>query len=75
MAALDRERLHLFGSRVREVRERQGLTQEQLAEKAGLHRAVVGFVERGEREAGITNAWRLADGLQLPLSELTHGLH
>jgi len=66
----DRERLRAFGVRVRQMREEAGLTQEKLAEAAGVHRAEVGFVERAEREVGITLAWRLADGLDRPLSAL-----
>jgi transcriptional regulator with XRE-family HTH domain len=70
----DRERLRAFGARVRALREEAGLTQEKLAEAAGVHRAETGFVERAEREVGITLAWRLADGLDRPLSDLTQGL-
>ncbi len=67
----DRERLRAFGTRLRQLREEAGLSQEKLAEAAGVHRAEVGFVERAEREVGITLAWRLADGLGQPLSALT----
>lgn len=67
----DRERLRAFGARVRQLREEAGLSQEKLAEAAGVHRAEIGFVERAEREVGITLAWRLADGLGRPLSQLT----
>ena len=70
----DRERVLAFGSRVRELREAQGLSQEKLAEAADVHRAEVGFVERGEREVGVALAWRFADGLSVPLSELVKDL-
>jgi len=39
-----------------------------------LHRAEVGFVERAEREVGVTLAWRLADGLGVTLAELVEPL-
>lgn len=70
----DRQRVRLLGERVRSLREARGLTQEALAEAAGVHRAEVGFIERAEREIGVTLAWRLADGLGVPLAELVAGL-
>lgn len=70
----DSARLTAFGNRVRRLREERGLTQEKLAESADLHRAEVGFVERAEREVGVTLAWRLADGLGVTLAELLEPL-
>ncbi|MDP9460085.1 MAG: helix-turn-helix transcriptional regulator [Actinomycetota bacterium] len=70
----DRERVRAFGRRVRELREARGLSQEKLAEAAEVHRAEVGFVERGEREIGLALAWRFADGLSVPLQELVRDL-
>ena len=70
----DRERVRAFGLRVRELREARGLSQERLAQAADVHRAEIGFVERGEREVGIALAWRLADGLAVSLDELVLGL-
>jgi len=70
----DRARTQAFGARVRELREAKGMTQEALADAAELHRAEIGFVERAEREVGITLAWRLADGLDVTLAALVQGL-
>ncbi len=70
----DRDRVLAFGNRVRELREARGLSQEKLAEAAEVHRAEIGFVERGEREIGIALAWRFADGLAVPLSDLVQDL-
>ncbi len=50
------------------------MSQEKLAEAADVHRAEVGFVERGEREVGIALAWRFADGLSVSLSDLVKDL-
>lgn len=70
----DRRRTVEFGERVREAREAAGLTQEKLAERADVHRAEIGFVERAEREVGIAMAWRIADGLGTSLSDLVADL-
>ncbi len=66
----DSARVRAFGLRLRELRQERGLSQEQLAERAEIHRAVIGFVERAEREVGIALAWRLADGLGVAPGEL-----
>lgn len=59
-----------FGSRVRELRRRQGLSQEDLADKCGLHRTYVGGIERGERNPSLRNIGRLADALGVAVREL-----
>lgn len=65
-------RAHLvdFGRNLRALRESRGLTQEALAHRAGLHRAVVGFIERAEREVGIGTVWTLAEALQVEPGDL-----
>lgn len=50
------------------------MTQEQLAEASGLHRAEIGFIERAEREAGVSKVWMLAKGLRVSPDELVHGI-
>lgn len=45
------------------------MSQEELAERANLHRNYVGSVERGEREVGITAVGRLARALGVTLAE------
>jgi XRE family transcriptional regulator, regulator of sulfur utilization len=57
------------GRRVRELRLKAGVSQEELAEQAGLHRNYVGSVERGERDIGITALARLTDALSISLPE------
>jgi transcriptional regulator with XRE-family HTH domain len=64
------ERLIGFGKRVRALRERTGLSQEQLAEKAGIHRTYLGGVERGERNLGLKNVFRIAEALGIAVAEL-----
>lgn len=60
----------LFASNLRRFRLAQGLSQELLAEHAGLHRTYVGSVERAERNASIDNMERLALALGVDLADL-----
>ncbi|MBK8205341.1 MAG: helix-turn-helix transcriptional regulator [Planctomycetes bacterium] len=55
--------LKLFGQRIRAIRESLGLSQDRLAAKAGLHRTYLGGVERGERNIGILNVFKIARAL------------
>ena len=58
---------------VRRRREGLGMTQEQLAERCGLHRILVGSVERGERNVSILNLRTIARALRVPLADLLGG--
>lgn len=60
----------LFAGNMRRIRKGQGLTQERLAEAAGLHPNYVGSVERGERNISICNIERIAVALGVPMGEL-----
>ena len=55
--------LKLLGDSVRKRRQKLGISQEELADKAGLHRTYIGGVERGERNIGFLNLVRLARAL------------
>jgi len=59
-----------FGTRLRVLRGRAGLTQEKLALRAELDRSYVGQVERGEVNISIDNIGKLAKGLSVRPMEL-----
>lgn len=59
-----------FGDAVRVRREELGLTQEDLAEKAGIHRTYLSDVERGARNLSLINIERLAAALSVSMSGL-----
>jgi transcriptional regulator with XRE-family HTH domain len=54
-----------FGKQVRKLRLAKGLSQEELAEIADLHRNYVGGIERGERNVGLLNILQLARALSV----------
>ncbi len=59
-----------FAQRLRLQRQDRGLSQEELADRAGLHRTYVGSVERAERNISIDSMERLAEALGLDVSDL-----
>lgn len=67
--------LHALGQRVRARRTLLGLSQEQLAERAGLHRNYVGGIEQGRRNVATVNLVRLAIALEVDPGELLANLH
>lgn len=62
--------LERFGSAVKFRREELSLTQEDLAERARIHRTYLSDVERGTRNLSLVNIERLASALSLTLPEL-----
>ena len=65
-----RDLLKAVGRRVRSAREELGLTQDQLAERAGLHVSYVGQIERGLREPSLKSLEAVATALSLQLADL-----
>ena len=61
-----------FARLLRNERLVRGISQEALAELAGLHRTYVGSVERGERNIAVDNMEALAKALNLDISDLLH---
>ena len=59
-----------FGEKVREVRLAAGLSQEKASELAGIHPTYWSSLERGQRNVGIDNVFRIASALGVPASKL-----
>ena len=55
----------VFAGNVRRLRKERGLSQEELAEAAGVHRTYVGMIERGEKNVTIYNIERIAAALKV----------
>nr|WP_304030934.1 helix-turn-helix transcriptional regulator [Ruminococcus bromii] len=59
-----------LGKRIRELRQQTGLSQEKFALKIGMDRTYFASVEAGKRNIAIVNIKKIADGLEISLSEL-----
>lgn len=60
----------LIGKRVKEVRTKLNLTQEELADKAGLHPSYIGQVERGSKKVSIKTLEKITHALNIPLKSI-----
>jgi len=67
---MKREILIKFGKKVREERARLGLSQEELASRAGVHRTYIGMIERAEKNITLENIEKIATALKIPLDKL-----
>ena len=59
----DDDIIERIGLNITIIRERRGLTQEKLAELAGLHRAYIGQIERGEKNIGLKNLEKIVQAM------------
>ena len=66
--------LQEFGHKVRRLRERLGLSQEELAAKTGFDRTYISLIERGKRNLSLLNICRFAAALETSPSALLQGL-
>jgi len=64
------ERMIAFGKRVREVRKGKGISQERLAEMAGIDRSYMGNIERGEKNITLKKAYEICDALDVEIQDL-----
>ena len=63
-----------FGSNLRRLRRLSGLSQEQLADRASLHRTAIGLLEHGRRLPRIDTLARLAASLEVSPNDLMQGI-
>ena len=70
----DSDILEKFGKRVRELRQKCELSQEELAEECGLDRTYMSGIERGKRNLGLRNIEKVAAALGITITELMEGV-
>lgn len=63
-----------FGNRIRELRQTTGLSQEKFALKIAMDRTYYASVENGKRNISIKNIQKIANGLNIPISDLFIGI-
>ena len=71
---MTRDILIKFGKRVRERRVALGLSQEELASRAGVHRTYIGMIERAEKNITLENIEKISKALNLPIDDLMKNL-
>ncbi len=59
-----------FGKRLRALRKKAGMSQEELGFRANLHRTYIGAIERAEQNVSVDNIHKLAKALKVSAEEL-----
>ena len=59
-----------LGIRVRELREKKGWSQEELAHQSGLARSFAGAIERGEKDVRLSTLMKLANTFKIAIYQL-----
>ena len=62
--------LEKFGKKVRMERLKLGLSQEELASRAGVHRTYIGMIERAEKNITLDNIEKIASALKITLPDI-----
>jgi transcriptional regulator with XRE-family HTH domain len=63
-----------FAKNLRAERKALGISQEELGDRADLHRTEISLLERAERDPRLATIVRLAHGLEIPASRLLSGI-
>lgn len=63
-----------FGQTIRDLRNKEGLSQEKFALKIGMDRTYYASVENGNRNISLINIKKISDGFGISISELFRGL-
>jgi len=58
-----------FGNKVREERTKLGISQEELAARAGVHRTYIGMIERAEKNITLENIEKICKALNLTIGD------
>jgi len=66
---MKREILIKFGKKVREERAKLGLSQEELAARAGVHRTYIGMIERAEKNITLENIEKITKALKISITD------
>ena len=59
-----------FGNIIRKLRKEQGISQEELAHRADLHRTYIGMIERAEKNITLLNIEKLAKALDVNITDI-----
>lgn len=62
--------LEVFGRNVQKYRKQMNISQEKLAEYAGLHRTYIGMIERAEKNITLLNIEKIAKALKVEIKNL-----
>ena len=62
--------LILFGQNVQKQRKAQEISQEKLADIAGVHRTYIGMIERAEKNITLCNMEKIANALKVEIKDL-----
>jgi transcriptional regulator with XRE-family HTH domain len=71
---LSKRALKVLGRRIRDLRLAQGFSQEEFADKCGVHRTFMGTIERGESNLSFSNILKVATTLGISLAALLEGV-
>ena len=71
---MDKNYLVKFGQRIRELRQKTGLSQEKFALMIGMDRTYFSSVESGKRNISLLNIKKIADGLEITVYKLFENL-
>ena len=63
-----------LGKRIRELRAKQGFSQEAFADHCGLHRTAMSLIERGQRVPSLRTLLTISSGFGISLSQLLRGI-
>ena len=62
--------LNIFGENVRKYRRLLNISQEELADRADLHRTYIGMIERAEKNITLVNMEKIANALEVKIEDL-----